>query len=507
MTTDVLTTDVLTTDVLTTDVLTTDVQASLIPECADVVLIADAYLRQTTNSFAPGRINVMAEADALRRCALLFARRLRLLAITEAHDAAAHNAYAAAGFQVIRLNGDRSQALPALINAEVLMLRQAPPHHLIVVSGDTAFIPLVQQAAQQQTTVLVWWSGNVPSALAESACVVRDLERDVLPATHRTPRVAIYIDYENIHIGLERQRRQPSPQAILQAVRAESADLGRPGEIHAYADWRALSDGQYGDVQRELVKLGVKTHYQIGRHGKNCADMEITVDVCAALEVARPGVGVDTLVLVTGDRDLAPVVRRVQQRGKRLRVLTLRQCLAHDLLECADEVRTLDHHFAPSTEEAQLTALLRVAAYLCQHDFDWAPRERLIRLLQGKDGELMSRRILDQLVAQGCMIAGPAARPSSLALNQTHPLTQLALAIYVEVSACCRQASPTGVTTDAMRRCLQRCLDKNAYLCTHIADVNEMFRLVAAARIVLSPAGNSCWRLAVIEDERRRQAA
>ncbi|HAJ37638.1 MAG TPA: hypothetical protein DCL15_18375 [Chloroflexi bacterium] len=485
----------------------TDLQTDSSPNAPDVVLIADAYLRQASSSSMPERIDAVAEADALRRCAWLFARRPRLLAIAETYDTVTHNAYTAAGFQLIHLNGDRAQALPALVNAEISALTNAPPHHLIVVSGDPAFIPLVRQAAQQQTAVLVWWSGDLPAALAESACVVRDLERDVLPAARRAPRVAIYIDYENIHIGLERQGRQPSPQAILQAVRAESADLGRPGEIHAYADWQALCDEQHGDVQRELVKLGVKTHYQIGRHGKNCADMEITVDVCAALDVTRPGVGVDTFVLVTGDRDLAPVARRVRQQGKRLRILTLRQCLAHELKECADEVRTLDHHFAPSTEGAQLTALLRVAAYLRQHDFDWALRERLIRIMQGKDGELMSRRILDQLVAQGCLIAGPSARPGSLALNQTHPLTQLALAIYAEVSACCRQASPTGVTTDAMRRCLQRRLDKDAQLCTHVVDVNEMFRLVVAACIVLSSADDSCWRLAVIEDECRRQAA
>lgn len=486
--------------------MTTDVHANPISECADVVLIADAYLRQAAGGFAPDRIDVAAEADALRRCALLFARRPRLLAITEAHDAAAHNAYAAAGFQVIHLNGNRTQALPALIHAEVATLHQAPPHHLIVVSGDAAFVPLVQQAAQQQTTVLVWWSGDLPAALTEAACVVRDLERDVLPATRRTPRVAIYIDYENIHIGLERQGRRPSPQTILQAVRAESADLGRPGEIHAYADWQALSGGQSGDVQRELVTLGVKTHYQIGRHGKNCADMEITVDVCAALEVTRPGAGVDTLVLVTGDRDLAPAVRRVQQQGKRLRILTLRQCLAHELQECAGEVRTLDHHFAPSPALAQLAALLRVVAYLRQHDFDWAPRGRLVRIIQTPEGELMSRRVLDQLVAQGCLMAGPAARPGSLALNPTHPLTQLALAIYADVAVCCGQASPAGVTTAALRQCLQRSVVMKAQLRPFAADAAEMLEMIAAAGIV-SLIGDARWRLTAVEDERRRQVA
>lgn len=476
-------------------------------DISDVVLIADAYLRQATDNSTPDHIDVMAEADALRRCALLFARRPRLLAITATHDAATQHAYAAAGFQVIHLNGNRSQALPALINAEVSILRQAPPHHLIVVSGDAAFIPLVQQAVQQQTTVLIWWSGDLPATLTEPACVVRDLERDVLPATRRAPRVAIYIDYENIHIGLERQGRQPSPQAILQAVRAESADLGRPGEIHAYADWQALSGGRHGDVQRALVSLGVKTHYQIGRHGKNCADMEITADICAALEVTHPDAGLDTLVLVTGDRDLAPAVRRVQQHGKRLRILTLRRGLAHELQTSADDVRTLDHHFARHPELVQLTALLRVTAYLRQHDFAWAPRNRLVRIIQAEDGELMSRRILDQVIAQGCLITGPAARPGSLALNQAHPLTRLALTIYADVLACCRPMHRSGVTTGVLRQCLQRCIDKDAQLYSLVDDAARLLEMIAEAGIVLPPTGNANWRLASVEDERRRQAA
>lgn len=486
-------------------------------EHADVVLIADAYLRQATTASAPDRIDVVTEADALRRCALLFARRPRLLAITEAHDRTAQSAYAAAGFEVIHLNGNRAQALPTLVTQEIAALRQAPPQHLIVVSGDAAFSPLVQQALRRQTTVLVWWSGELPTALTDAACIVRDLERDVLAATRRTTRVAIYIDYENIHIGLERQGQRPSPQAILHAVRAESADLGRLSEIHAYADWQALNSGQHEDIQRELVRLGVKTHYQIGRHGKNCADMEITADVCAALELTQPGACVDALVLVTGDRDLLPTVRRVQLRGKRLRVLTLRQCLAHELKQHADEVRLLDPYFERTTELTLLTSLLRVVAYLRQHDFDWAPRDRLARIMQTGEGELASWRILNQAVAQAILTAGPSARPGSLTLNRMHPLTRLAQAIYDAVSTCCQGDLPASVTTAALRRCLGRRVDMGASLGALKIDAAQVAEMVFAAGIVLPQtplpgvvsqlADDVCWRLAVIEDERRRQAA
>lgn len=205
--------------------MTPRLQTDPLSEHTDVVLITDAYLRQAATASTPGRIDVVAEADALRPCALLFARRLRLLAITEAHDRTAQSAYAAAGFEVIHLNGNRAQALPALVDQELAALRQAPPQHLIVVSGDAAFSPLVQQALRRQTTVLVWWSGELPTALTGAACIVRNLERDVLTATRRTPRVAIYIDYENIHIGLERQGQRPSPQTILHVVRTKSAYL------------------------------------------------------------------------------------------------------------------------------------------------------------------------------------------------------------------------------------------------------------------------------------------
>ena len=313
----------------------------------DTVLVVDAYRRKACADAAHTKIDAEREAADLGRLIHATARHPRMLAITEAHDTAAHKAYTDAGFQVTSLNGDRDQALPRIVARTAETIRLDRPRRLILVTNDRSFHGLARSASQRNCEVLIWWSGDLPPELRQADYIVRDLERDVLSLHQRRPNLSVYVDYENIHIGLERQQgRSPSPDTILKAVRAEAADLGQIGDIHAYADWKRLSDAADVDIQRKLAEHGVKTHYQINGFGKNCADTVIIEDIHTALELCAAGSrSIDAFVLVTGDRDFVEIVKRVQSADKRLRVLGLCSGLSQKLVEAAGDVRYLDAYF------------------------------------------------------------------------------------------------------------------------------------------------------------------
>lgn len=67
-------------------------------------------------------------------------------------------------------------------------------------------------------------------------------------------------------------------------------------------------------------------------------DMSMGID---AIECARQNV-CDTIILVTGDGDFVPVVRKIRSYGKKVVVASFRCSLSRNLMEVADEVIFLD---------------------------------------------------------------------------------------------------------------------------------------------------------------------
>ena len=231
--------------------------------------------------------------------------------------------------------------------------------------------------------------GSTAAELSRQEYDFRRLE-DVVPgSTIRVALGVVYIDYENIHIGLERMGIAPDPAAIVDAIRSEVGDLGKIVEVHAYADWQELARGKQ-DIQRELVKLGVKTHYQISKHGKNTADMDIVNDVRTRIErPAGASDAVDVVVLVTRDRDFATIAKQAQSQGKRVRIVGLRDGFSQDLAQAVGDVRYLDSHFArPAVrsdgdgfprrraDDAQFRFIMRTVALMQQKKYPWVYTEQ-----------------------------------------------------------------------------------------------------------------------------------
>lgn len=129
-------------------------------------------------------------------------------------------------------------------------------------------------------------------------------------------QVAAFIDFENLVLGAGKGLPGQANPVPCAAITRLCRDYGNASVRRAYADW---ADPRFGKYQPDLALNGVDLT-QVGRFGtypqsKNAADIQMTVDAMETL-IVHPDVA--TYVLVTGDSDYTPLVRRLREFGKRV---------------------------------------------------------------------------------------------------------------------------------------------------------------------------------------------
>ncbi|NWJ97475.1 MAG: NYN domain-containing protein, partial [Chloroflexi bacterium] len=134
-------------------------------------------------------------------------------------------------------------------------------------------------------------------------------------------QVALFIDWDNLVISnyADRGANRPNIEVIVQ----KAQQYGTVVIARAYAEWSVMID------RLEVYKAGVEPIYapvfhsdrdlggQTGK-GKSLADPVMVTDCIDFLHLL-PQVG--TYVLVTGDKDMMPVVRLAKLRGRRVVVI------------------------------------------------------------------------------------------------------------------------------------------------------------------------------------------
>ncbi len=123
-----------------------------------------------------------------------------------------------------------------------------------------------------------------------------------------TDDIAIYLDLDNLVIGAMEADLTFDINLVLERVQ-ELSD-GRIALQRAYGDWR-----QRANMTRALAAAGfeLESTVRLGNNSKNLADMQMVVD---AMSTLIDGQDFDTYVLITGDRDFAPLVQSLRKRGK-----------------------------------------------------------------------------------------------------------------------------------------------------------------------------------------------
>jgi hypothetical protein len=141
------------------------------------------------------------------------------------------------------------------------------------------------------------------------------------PSTPRSDQAAIFVDYDNLHDILRAQSSRGGSASgyaleILDEVRRylEEGDDTPTIIARAYADYTRLPERDGLDIQDRLYEAGVEPVYASSATQSNGSELSLAVDA-ATLCAARADVG--TIVLITGDRPYVPLVRKIQNSGRR----------------------------------------------------------------------------------------------------------------------------------------------------------------------------------------------
>jgi uncharacterized LabA/DUF88 family protein len=111
-------------------------------------------------------------------------------------------------------------------------------------------------------------------------------------------RIAVFVDYENVAIGVRHMRK--------------GNFKGRIVYKRAYCDW-----GKYRNAVREFHEQGVEMIDipQSKVSGKNSADIRMVVD---ALDLCHQKQHIDMFALISGDSDFSPLVAKLKENDKRV---------------------------------------------------------------------------------------------------------------------------------------------------------------------------------------------
>jgi uncharacterized protein (TIGR00288 family) len=142
------------------------------------------------------------------------------------------------------------------------------------------------------------------------------------------PRIAVFVDYENLAIGV-RQMRAGKFQMDL--ILRRLLEKGRVVYKKAYCDW-----SHYRDAVREFHKLGIELIDipQTKASGKNSADIHMVVD---ALDLCYQKEHIDLFALISGDSDFSPLAGKLKENDKRVIGCGIKSSTSDLLIGSCDE--------------------------------------------------------------------------------------------------------------------------------------------------------------------------
>ena len=155
---------------------------------------------------------------------------------------------------------------------------------------------------------------------------------------------AVFVDFENLYRALrhEAERGELSVrEASLDILDGLLVRLRESGHSIVVGRSYAAFDSFPGvEVAHDLALLGLEPQYVLVSHtGQDSADVQLTFDVARVL--FRRG-DIDTIVVVSGDREFLPLARHVLEEGRELRVVSISRATSGDLRERVGESRFWD---------------------------------------------------------------------------------------------------------------------------------------------------------------------
>jgi len=178
----------------------------------------------------------------------------------------------------------------------------------------------------------------------------RALRRPRVIRGKKTRYCAVLVDFENIYNTLAQSTEaEPTEEqagdfdALDDAVELLSALRGRVRERYnavmaigrSYADFDRIG----GDAQSQLQLLAFEPRFMLGTEQKSSADILLSIDAIEML-LTRPEL--DMFIIVGGDRDYLPVVRRIREHMKRVLLVGFEKSTSGDLRQVVGEENFID---------------------------------------------------------------------------------------------------------------------------------------------------------------------
>lgn len=149
------------------------------------------------------------------------------------------------------------------------------------------------------------------------------------------PRIAVFLDYENLAIGARETLGAPFDFANVADALAER---GRVIVRKAYADW-SYFDKDRRMLTRHQVEL-TDIPQKMGGSRKNAADIKMAID---AVELALERTYISTFVICTGDSDLSPLVHKLREFDRRVIGVGVKESTSKLLPPACDEFLFYDN--------------------------------------------------------------------------------------------------------------------------------------------------------------------
>ena len=220
--------------------------------------------------------------------------------------------------------------------------------------------------------------------------------------------IAVFVDYDNIEIGLKSTLRREFDVALALDALKERGDIVAK---FAYANW-----GRQEGATRQMAENAVQMVQRIPspRGDKNGADINLALDT---LEMAFTHTHVNAFAIVSGDSDFIPLVNKLKEYGKTVFVVggkaftsTILQQNCHEFISFES---LLPEGSAPTILPGETRAGLPGETRSHRRDRD---RDRKDRDFKDKDQNK------DQQQNKG-------QRPAPLELSQAMPLVERALQV------------------------------------------------------------------------------
>lgn len=206
--------------------------------------------------------------------------------------------------------------------------------------------------------------------------------------TIKSSQVALLMDWENIHLGLQEVKRSPNISALME----EAESFGKVVIARAYADF---SYQTMRVVPENLYRVGVEPVYVFGRTGgiaqKNSVDMKLAAD-CMDVCFRYPDINI--YILVTGDGDFIHLVNALKPHGKTIVIVTLSWSASTRLIGSADVVKYYDRVIDPVEDSDVDAQPIRVDAAASAEAAEPPSEERVYEAIRGVVEEQQGSPIL-----------------------------------------------------------------------------------------------------------------